>query len=213
MPATPPVESTAPPTNPATPQVFASVAFATDIAIASGTTALPTAADVVGWVWQLNSDTLVGPKTDADAGLKVWKVPSNCNMCILHFFGTDADGETGTVFIATTRPTAMDSQPTIRDYHPEPQALLTVTLGAKTGLTGGVIGTTKLWADAITETTDYSFAPNGNRIVGPDAPGGTLTTGTNARVGYMIDLTGASHLCVWLRIGTAAGINCSVTWM
>lgn len=213
MAASPPVESTAPPTNPATAQLKANVAFATDIAIAPGTLALPTAGDVVGWVWQLNSDTLEGPETDAAAGLKVWKVPSNCNMALLTFFGTDADGETGTVFIATTRPTTMDSQPTIADYHPEPQALLTVTLGAKTGLTGGVIGATKLWADAITETTDYSFAPNGNRIVGPDAPGGTLTTGTNARVGYLIDLAGASHLCVWLRIGTAAGINCVCSFL
>lgn len=213
MAATPPVESTAPPTNPATAQVFASVAFATDIAIASGTTALPTAANVTGWVWQLNSDTLEGPETDAAAGLKVWKVPSNCNMALLHFFGTDADGETGTVFIATTRPTKLDATPGTIDFHPEPQALLTVTLGAKTGLANGVIGTTKLWADEIVETTDYSFEPNGNRIVGPGAAGGTLTTGTNARVGYLIDLAGASHLCVWLRVGTAAGINCVCSFL
>ena len=213
MPSTvPPSGNPASPSNPSTAQLNGEIAFETDIAIASGTTALPTAANVASWLWVRDSDTSEGPETDATAGLKVWRVPASANMAMLTFFGSDADGETGSAFVCTTRATVLGSTPNTVEYIPEPQALLAITLGAKTGTSGGLISSSKLWADEIVETTDYGFAPNGNRLVGPGAAAGTLTTGTNARVGFLIDCLGASHLAAWLRVGTAAGINAHVTW-
>lgn len=81
---------------------------------------------------------------------------------------------------------AMDSL-TSYQWTARPLALIAVTLGAKTGVSGGIVDATTVYADTMTVTTDYGPSPLGVRIVGPATP-------DDSTVWAMIDPLGADYI-------------------
>jgi len=133
------------------------------------------------------------------------------SLLLLKFWGQGADNATasGQVWLwhgvkkaGTTNPTTA----TPEQWHPTLLCTFSLVVGQKTGVSGGLIGTSDRYADTITVTSDRSLQPNLVRVMTP-------TAADNGSVTLAIDPLNAPLIEVELVNGTTTAVNFGASWV
>lgn len=123
-------------------------------------------------------DTLTEPATSLSAGRFVNASPPG-GLCLVALAGIGADNDTGTVRILTWHKFRLPGSDVVQ-YVPRIVFEGSIVLGTRTGIAGGVLGTTYRWVDTITPTNDGGLNTSRVRIIGRDGSGASSDTGTGA---------------------------------
>lgn len=157
------------------------------------------------------TNTLTEPTTVDSSTPTANKALVRCvgNYTRLAFIGTDAANETFTCSIYSWSRQVHDvdsasATPGAQDWAPSlPELVLTVTLGAKTGVAGGVVTASELYADTIVITTDNSPS---SRVVD------RFSLANDGRAEIVLDNLGDDYFEVQFDLGTCASAGCLSKW-
>lgn len=152
-----------------------------------------------------------GPQDDIAAGRLIFS-PTSGSVSMLAFFGTDAANETASGRLWAWHQYTI-AGPAVNETQWVKYLLceFTLTLGTRTGVAGGLINASQLWADTITITTNGGLMPNKVRVLGR-RDGSDALTPDNTQQYLLADMLGAAYGEVEItRNGqTAASIGVAV---
>lgn len=174
----------------------------------TATDALPATDELADLVF---TESPLEPQNDEAGGFLVW-APRPGTILELWPVLTDAENEDATILFGWMHP-MMRQSPSLDTPDPvqwklAALAAMTITAGAKTGVAGGILDTTAFYADTIAVTKALWPEPNPLRLVGPrTAVDDATLKPDDTPVGVQFDIMGGARAFVYVRRGTAAGVN------
>ncbi len=157
------------------------------------------------------ADTLTKPATSLAGGSMVVDAPAG-GLCLLEFAGVGADNDTATFQVLTWSTKRMPGSDVVQ-YTPHVVCEGTLTLGTKTGIANGVIGTTYRYADTIALTNDGGLGTSRIRVIGRDGAGtGGSNVADNCPQWLVFDRLNAELVEVRVRCtGTTTAVHAFLT--
>lgn len=128
----------------------------------------------------------------------------------LFFTLVGAEDSTANVLVGSFIPLPIslrgENPNSVVQYIPRVDSVLALTAGARTGVSGGIIGTSDRYVDTISVTTAYRFKEDPLRIHGPKDGSGDLSPDDTPAT-YFPDVLGGAYGFCYCEGGTATGIK------
>lgn len=200
--------------NPGNPQTSATASFRYELAYQGGTTAgvtaIPTNDAFDSFLWTRSpTGAITGGCPQSSGQLAVLSLQAG-NLTDLIFFGDGAEDDTFDGVAGYYKPLwYKDSSGEHVQYEPVVMARFTVTLGARTGIAGGIVDDSMLWADTITISVNQQPSPYGSRVTGMADQTGS-PSGSDGIASLLLDALGASQGFVYLLAnGDVENVGCA----